>query len=267
VRLALALLLVPALAAADSAEQLFGEGRALLQQGKAAEACTKFEIALALDPTAPGVLLNLGLCNENQHKIASALKWFRKAQTLAAEHGMTEVEDAAKQKAIALAAQVPTVRIDVPAGVSVELDGAPVDPTSLGRLELDAGHHVVELHGKDVYDQPQPVEIADTARDQRLALQLALPAPPPPRSHRRRTAWILGGIGVGLLATDLALGLYGRHEFDSSHDLATRQHWKDVVSYGGAATFAAGAIALGTAGYLYFTAAPDQVGVTVAGRF
>ena len=39
------------------------------------------------------------------------------------------------------------------------------------------------------------------------------------------------------------------------------------MSYGGAATFAAGAIALGTAGYLYVTAAPDHVGVTVAGRF
>lgn len=266
-RLALALLLIPATAAADSAEQLFGEGRALLQHGKPAAACAKFESALALDPTAPGVILNLGLCNEDQHKIASALKWFRKAQTLAAEHGMSEVEDAAKQKAIALAAQVPTVRIDVPAGVAVELDGARVDPTTLARLELDAGHHVVVLRGKDVYDQPQPVDISADARDQRLALQLALPPPPPPRSHRRRNAWILAGFGGALLVADGVIGIVGRHEFDSSHDLATRQHWKDVVHYGSTATFVAGAIAIGGASYLYFTASSEAAAVTVAGRF
>ena len=46
---------------------------------------------------------------------------------LAAEHGMIEVEDAAKQKAIALAAQVPTVQLTVPANVTVELDGLVVD--------------------------------------------------------------------------------------------------------------------------------------------
>ena len=272
-------LLVPASAAAGSAEQLFAEGRALLQQGKPAEACAKFESALALDPTAPGVILNLGLCNEDQHKIASALKWFRKAQTRAAELGMTEVEDAAKQKAIALAAQVPTVRLTVPANVTVELDGLVVDPTTLGHLEVDAGHHVVELRGAGVYDQPQPIDVGAGAREQPLARRGAKPPPPAadPGAARRHTAKLVGLVGGGVLVADGALCLYGRHAFDSSHDLATRQRWKDILHVGGTGVFVAGAATVAVATYLYVTApehpavvpvaTPEQVGLSVIGAF
>ena len=254
------------LAHADTAGSLFTEGRALLQQGKPADACAKFEAALALDPQAPGVLLNLGLCNEDQHKLASALTWFRKAQTLAAEKGMPEVDDAATVKMRALAAQVPSVRIDVPAGVTVTVDGVPVDAAARAHLELDAGDHVVALHGKDVFEGPQHVDVAAAARDQPLALQLAV-LPPPARSHRRRNGKILVAIGGVVLLADAALGFYARHEFDSTHDLATRQHWKDVLHVGGSATFVVGALALGTGSYLYFTAGEDHAGVAVAGRF
>ena len=277
-RLALALLLVPALAAADSAEQLYADGRALLQHGRPAEACTKFEAALALDPQAPGVLLNLGLCNEQQHKLASALKWFRKAQTLAAEHDMAEVEQAAKQKAIALAPIVPTVRIDVPARVAVVLDGARIDPTSLARLEIDAGHHVIELRGDGAYEQPQPVDVPATASNQPLALRVMKPVPAvDPGASRKHTARVIGVIGGAVLLADGVVCLYGRHAFDSTHDLATRQRWKGVVGIGGTGIFAAGLATIGVATYLYVTApeqpaivpvaAPDHFGLALVGAF
>ena len=260
----LGVVLASSLAHADTAGSLFAEGRALLQQGKPADACAKFEAALALDPQAPGVLLNLGLCNEDQHKLASALTWFRKAQTIAAEKSMPEVDDAATAKMRALATQVPTVRIDVPAGVSVSVDGVPVDAATRVHLELDEGAHTIELHGAGVYDKPQSVEIAADARDQVLALQLEPPRAP---SHRRRNGKILMFAGGGVLLADAALCLYGKHEFDSTHDLATRQHWKSILHVGGSTAFVVGVVAIGTGSYLYVTAGEAQAGVAVAGRF
>ncbi|HSN26336.1 MAG TPA: tetratricopeptide repeat protein [Kofleriaceae bacterium] len=260
----LGLVLASTLAHADTAESLFAEGRALLQRHEPAAACAKFEAALAMDPQAPGVLLNLGLCNEDQHKLASALTWFRKAQTLAAEKAMPEVDDAATKKMRALATQVPTVRIDVPASVAVTVDGVPIDAAARVHLELDAGPHTVELHGTSVYEKPQQVVVADDARDRPLALQLE---PPPPPSHRKRNGKILMIAGGAVLLADAALGFYGKHEFDSTHDLATRQRWKSILHVGGSAAFVVGAVALGTGGYLYFTAGEAQASVAVAGRF
>src|SRR5262249_28863679 len=43
------------------AARLFQEGRALLEAGKPAEACERFEQSLKLDPDSPGTILNLGL--------------------------------------------------------------------------------------------------------------------------------------------------------------------------------------------------------------
>ena len=57
-----------------------------------------------------------------------------------------------------------------PGGISVIVDGSPVDSLTLARLELDAGHHVVELRGENAYTQPQPVDISPDARGLRLAL-------------------------------------------------------------------------------------------------
>ncbi|MBA3393318.1 MAG: tetratricopeptide repeat protein [Deltaproteobacteria bacterium] len=63
---------------------LFVEGRRLMGAGKPAEACTQFAAAHAEDPKATGTMLNLGLCNEQIGKVATAATWFRKAQNSAA---------------------------------------------------------------------------------------------------------------------------------------------------------------------------------------
>jgi hypothetical protein len=54
----------------DKVDRLFAEGREWIAKKNADEACKSFEAARALDPTAPGVLLNLGLCNEMRGRIA-----------------------------------------------------------------------------------------------------------------------------------------------------------------------------------------------------
>jgi Flp pilus assembly protein TadD len=57
----------------QKADRYFAEGRELLTKHQDAKgACEKFELAIQLDPTAPGVMLNLGLCYEMQGKFANA---------------------------------------------------------------------------------------------------------------------------------------------------------------------------------------------------
>jgi hypothetical protein len=277
-RLAGALVLVSAVASAQPATTLFVDGRKLLEQGKPAEACAKFQAALELDARAPGVLLNLGLCNEQQHKIASALKWFRRALTLAAESGMTEVETAAKAKAAALAAQVATLHIEVPAGVKVTIDGAEPDPTLLAHFEIDPGTHVIVARGSAYEDSTQTIEVRDAPAT--TAVDLQLHAKLVDRgAGRRHAAWLVGGGGGVLVIAAGVIGFVGREKFDGTHDLATRQRWKTIVRDGGTATFAVGAAAIAAAVVLYATApkaermtvapdaAPDHVGVSLIGTF
>jgi hypothetical protein len=263
-RWGIALIAIAGTVHAQPAADRFAEGRALLAQGRAAEACGKFEAALKLEPDAAGVLLNLGLCNAQQRKLASALRWFRKAEA----SGDPDVEAAAKQQVTTLSSLVPRIRIDAPVGAAVTIDGAAVDPAHV--LEIDAGHHVATLDG----GPPQPFDVHESANADVIVLRR--PEPPPP-SHR--TAWIVGGLGAGLVVGSAVVGLVGKSQFDGSHDLDTRKHWKSIVLYGGTTMFAAGCIALGTATVLYVrgrraehtvvapVVTPEQAGVAITGVF
>jgi hypothetical protein len=277
---------------------LFAEGKQLLQDGKPAEACGKFEAALREQPEAPGILLNLGLCNAQQDKIATALKWFRKAQTRAAERAMAETESAAKLQTVALAPKVPTIKIEIaespPSDATVTVDGATIDATSLARLEIDAGSHVVELHGSGLATSRETIDVrGDSTPETVVTLHVvAAPRPTPPKvkimvevdrgAPWRRRAYLVGAIGAGLLVAETGLGVVGRKIFDDSHDLKTRQRWKDIVRYGGTTMFGVGAAAVATAVVIYLAApgkerieqtaiAPfagdDHVGVAITGGF
>jgi tetratricopeptide (TPR) repeat protein len=57
---------------AADADALFEQGRALITEGRVAEACAKFEASLALDPVL-GTRLNLGLCWEQLGRVLDAI--------------------------------------------------------------------------------------------------------------------------------------------------------------------------------------------------
>lgn len=96
--------------------------------------------------------------------------------------------------------------------------------------------------------------------------------------HQRHLAYVLGGVGSGVIAGSVALGLIGKHEYDATDQLATRDRWRSAVRYGGASMLVVGTGAIATAMILYLGApgdetvvrpvvAGDQVGVTVHGAF
>jgi tetratricopeptide (TPR) repeat protein len=92
------------------ADRLFEEGRKLLDT-RPEQACAKFDEAIKRDPDAPGVLLNLGLCNEKLGKYKTALYWFRKAQVRATESNLPDYVDAAVKHTATLTKQVARVNI------------------------------------------------------------------------------------------------------------------------------------------------------------
>lgn len=261
----------PADDAMPPAQKLFADGLAFLDAHQPAEACAKFEESLKLEPDAAGPMLNLGICNEQLDKYATALRWFRRVETRAAELNNADAETAAKQKSTELATKVPTLKISAtaPAGkpVEVTVDGKKLEDTDLGRYEVDAGHHVVELVGV----AKQEIDIADS---EAKTVELAPPPPPPPPkpvvqkkytvidrgASQRHVAYIVGGVGAGLLVADTVLLAIAKHEYDGTQLPAPRETWRNVGRYAGTSMFVAGTGALAAAAWLYFRApGPERV--------
>jgi hypothetical protein len=202
----------------DASSDLFREGVTLLEHGDAIGACAKFGKALEARPGAPGVLLNLGLCNLRQNKLATALKWFREAQLRAAERGQTETEIAAKQQTMKLAPIVPIIKLvpsaPIPNGALVLLDGGSVDRTALARVEVDPGSHTLAVSGPglerteqtiDVPAQtPEPMPVTLTVRTATTITPVAPVVPARRTDNHERPRHRHRLLAVGLAATGVA---------------------------------------------------------------
>jgi hypothetical protein len=131
------------------AEELFSEGRRLLDQGKLAEACDKLAQSQRLDPSA-GTLLNLADCHEKRGQTASAWLAFKEAARAALDRNRHDWVRLAEKRAAGLEPRLSRLTIFVPEESKVEglqlfVDGAPLDRELVGQpLPLDPGKHVVE---------------------------------------------------------------------------------------------------------------------------
>lgn len=246
----------PVVSASASAHEqsaaAFDEGRKLLARGQPAEACARFAQAIELEPGNVGVMLNLGLCNEQLDRLATALTWFRTARARAAERELTESTRAASDKIAALWRQVAAVRIVLSppsAAATVRLDGVAVPAAELRRIELDAGHHVVELDAAGVTAVRKELDVVDGVE---LPVELVVP-PAPPAADRPgdagslRRAHVAGAIGGGLVLGSVALGLAGRSAVRSTDHPDVQRDWRLAVRYGGTSMFVVGGAALGWA--------------------
>jgi hypothetical protein len=181
---ALLLLVHAAPAAADTrdaaaGEVMFREGRRLLKAGDLQGACAKLEESQRLDP-APGTLANLGECEEQLGRTASAWEhWRRAAEALPANDARrataqahsTELEKKLARLSITLAPQGP----DPIAGLMVKRDGVVLGAASLGiALPLDPGRHAVLVSATG--RQPRTFDLNVAAGEQR---QLSVTVGPP----------------------------------------------------------------------------------------
>ena len=298
-RVVLALCVLAGTAAAQAPNQAevdryFAEGRDLLvNKHDAAAACVAFEKAIEIDPTAPGVMLNLGLCYELQSRFATSLYWFRKAANAAAEANpqLPEYEAEAKRHMADLAGKVAITQVrDVPANARVNIDGRPVRRSDYGRLEVEVDAVIeVRAPGKQVFREKVQVE-GTTAKEIVVVLKDEMLAPlRDPGKGRRRLAYIVGAGGVAIWGITLAYGLVVRSRYENTKD----EYYKgpggfDDAEYDlrwkGTGLFLAGTAAVGAAVYLYLTApkpyrerseqaritpvlSPDHYGISYGGSF
>jgi hypothetical protein len=213
-----------------AAETLFNEALALLEQGKAAEACPKLEESQQLD-AGIGTLLYLADCYRTLGRTASAWGTLRDA-SYAAKAAGDEREAIAVEQAQALESQLSYLTLEIAPQLAPELelsnDGQPVRPAQWGtKIPIDPGEHRLEARAAGyepwqatVTIAPGPVE--QTVRVPALVPQAAAPAPPvpvneppvvavadapPPDRSRRIFGWVLVGVGGASLVTSGVLAL------------------------------------------------------------
>src|SRR5262249_3151976 len=125
------------------AEALFQRGRALVAEGKIAEACTKFAESQRIEAKI-GTLLNLADCHERQERTATAWAEYSEAFAQALRADQKERQDFAEERIRALEKRLSRLRIESEsplAGMSASIDG-------------------VHL-GAAVFDTPVPVDPGD----------------------------------------------------------------------------------------------------------
>ena len=224
---------------------VFVEGRRLMGAGRPGEACEKFKAAFADDPGAIGVMLNLGLCNEQSGKLATAARYFRMAMTKGMEDKVAEAVEDAKQHLDGMAGKIPTIDIAVASGATVKLDGEVIDERT--HVEVDPGRHTLEVGAPGHKPQTKSFEIALEKHD-KIAFELeALPTP----GTSNRLAYVLGATGLTLWAGTAVLGFYSKDRYDDAATFDEQHEWKNVMRYGGTAMFVAGTAAIGTSVVLY----------------
>ncbi len=277
------------------AEQLFKDGKRLMDAGDYASACEAFEGSLRKDPVV-STRLNLANCREKNQQYASAWGHFieaaRQARSNPAQANLvTVVQERAEQLEPRLSHLIINVadeaRVD---GLAITRDGEPVDPAIWNRdLPVDGGRYVVA--GKAPGYEPWSTTVTVRASGDKQSVNVPRFATAPasdadgdddgddgdePGARPRRTvgaltgerklalgAWAVGAVGLG---AGLALELKSRGTFDdakASPDNAERHALTDQASrerlY---ATLAAGVgvAVVATGVYLWIDGAPRRGG-------
>jgi len=260
------------------ANAIFLEGRELLTSKQTAAACAKFEESIALDPTAPGVMLNLGLCYELLEKYATSLFWFRKAQVAAAEAHLPAYEDEAKRHTLALSTKVSVVKLDttaIPEGAEVRIDNKLIAATDYARIELDRGQHALEVtaNGKQPYERTfqassteGTIRIPALVDEEEEVVDMTEPPveTPPSMLGRKILAASFGTVGLGMC---IGSPLWARST-KRAYDEAVANG--EMPSYSAARTkqhvatglFVAGLGLIGIGTYIYLTTPTSSTATT-----
>jgi serine/threonine-protein kinase len=266
-----------------TATSLFEAGQRLVAEGRAAEACPKFEESYRL-VEANGTLINLADCYERIGKTASAWLTFREVAQQSRRDGQDARADVAEDRAGQLAGRLTKLRIGLGPNegltdVVVERDGIVLGPAALGvPVPVDPGEHEIRARAPGKQTWRQTV----TAEGQGAIVEVTLPpletatesteatgddAAGPPRPWQLPMGITLLSIGGAGVITGIALGGAAKAKADgadcdaddrcSTDGLATRD---DAVTLGniGTGIGIAGAVIGGLGLTLWLTAPSDR---------
>jgi hypothetical protein len=210
---AVALAWPAALAHADDsagADVLYQQGKSLMTDGKAIEACPKFEASYKLEKKL-GTLLNWADCLEKTNKIASAYARFDEAFEWATREGDQSRIDFATSRRDPLKARLPRLRLSVKLGhekLAVFTNDEAVDESHFGvAVPIDPGVVTVSVRRGDDPLEERKVEAKEGAESViELDLEAIATAHPkkvaiiPAPKTQRNIAFVVGGVGlVGLV--------------------------------------------------------------------
>jgi hypothetical protein len=263
--LAIAALVFARRAAADDtdrqiAQQLFDEGRVLLDAGKVAEACPKFAESQRLDPGG-GTLLNLALCHEREGKTATAWGEYRDALGQAVQDDRKDREAFAREHIDALAPKLVRVVVVVPPGVAankpeIMLDRSKLPDAAWGSaIPVDPGEH--RISATATYYRPWATTLTASEPGKTYTVEVPAGEAPdacpsghvrvkdacvavtsePPRSKRSTAFWVVLGSSGALAAASLVTGIvaYDADRYVKDNCSAARDFCK-VSDAGDAAT-------------------------------
>jgi len=233
-----------ALAQLPLADELFQQGKALLEQRRVAEACQKFEASLALARRG-GTLLNLAVCREEEGRTASALTLFQQARERAQEDQRQDRIKLVDEHVERLRPRLSWLTITpapgiAPAGLTIRCDDSTLPPENWGAPQaMDPGEHVITASARGRIPITVKVQVQAHADHQSIALPElplvpvkpahAVPAVPPATSPQKSQEGavsssppVLGFVMLGVGATALAVGsAFGIQAIiDSNHSQA-----------------------------------------------
>jgi hypothetical protein len=296
-RLSIPLLMAATLAAplshADdrtTAQQLFQQGKALMAEGKVAQACPKFEGASQLSPTA-GVRLNLAECWAKLGRTASAWSKYDEALALAERAGDKDAAELARRGRAEIEPKLSYLSVTVSKqalvpGLELSRDGQKFPEAAWGTpVPVDPGEH--EVNAKAPGRKPWSVKKTVAGDGAKVSLEVpvlaeedkaAVGAPDPtsapqqvptdtgPAATQRTLAWVAGGLGVVGIGVGSYFGLrakskkndYQSHQAPNGAclDMDCQTLSQDAHSAGNVSTvaFLAGGALVATGVVLWFTA-------------
>ncbi len=210
-----------------AAEQLFDDGKKLIEDKHFAEAIPKLEQSQALDP-ADGTLLALSYAREQTGKLASAWQGYKEALASSEKAGDAQRIQFAKDRLAIVEPRLSKLTVSLPAGspgANVLLDGKPFVAGTA--VPVDGGSHVLRVtaEGKKPYETTVIVGVEMDAKTVAVPMLVDVPAdgvalPGPAPSHTASwAAFVTGGVlaGVSVVSFVLAKGAQSdRHDFCSS---------------------------------------------------
>jgi hypothetical protein len=215
-----------------TAEALFEQASALVDQGRFPEACEKFAASQELDPGL-GTLLYLADCYDRAGRSASAWALFREVQARSKRASQPDREQIAAERANALDGKLSRLELRVPPsrqvpGLELSLRGAVVPQASWNvALPVDPGAVRVEARapGKKPWSIEIVIPTGPSARTVELPQLAAAPQAPELQpaaspavdrtrgSVQRSAGWLLGGVGLVGLAVG---GFFGYRAYDKN---------------------------------------------------
>jgi hypothetical protein len=232
VLIALALLLVSAAASAGRsaiAEQLFREGRTLMEGGDIDGACEKFAASMRAERSV-GAYVNLARCHELQSKTATAHREYLEAARFAEGKGQADRADAARRFAAELEGKISTLTISViqpVAGLTVLRNGERVPSESFGApAYVDPGAHRVEANAPGHASWTRVVRVGPDGDNRRVEIPplestaLDTPSTDKPTSDDsglpRLMGWSLTGLGGAATLVGALLGITVLNDVDNA---------------------------------------------------